>query len=78
MEIGFVRLSGRTLAEAAALLAPAVTQVMQWERYLALQNHRTAMDTSKVEMVYIEQVDGGGEHSYASPGGDPRLHALGR
>ena len=62
VEIGFVRLSARTLAEAAALLAPALTQVMQWERYLALQNHHTSMDMSKVEMVYIEQVDGGGEH----------------
>ena len=44
--IGFADAAGGTFAQAAAALAPAVKQVMQWERCLALQNHRTAMDRS--------------------------------
>ena len=42
--IGFADAAGGTFARAAASLAPAVKQVMQWERCLRLQNHRTAMD----------------------------------
>ena len=63
-EIGFVKMPGDTHARAAAALAPALKHVMQWERCLKLQNHRTAMDTSKVEFVYVQRLDGGDEHSY--------------
>jgi Caspase domain len=66
-EIGFVRVAGGTLARAAASLAPAVKQVMQWERSLKLQNHKTAMDRSKVDWIYVERLDGGGEREHAGP-----------
>ena len=65
--IGFARVSGGTLAPAAAALAPAVKQVTQWERSLKLQNHKTAMDTSKVDFVYVERLDGGGERDHDGP-----------
>jgi hypothetical protein len=60
-EIGFARAPGDAYAPAAASLAPAVKQVSQWARCLALQNHRTAMDRSQVALVYAERLDGGGE-----------------
>jgi pimeloyl-ACP methyl ester carboxylesterase len=63
-EIGFASLVDRKPAEAAVALAPVLKRVAQWERCLALQNPRTAMDASKVDFVYAEQLDGGGEHPY--------------
>jgi pimeloyl-ACP methyl ester carboxylesterase len=66
--IGYVELAGRTLAEAAASLAPALKHVIQWERVLRLQNLRTKLDPSQVEFVFAEQLEGGGEHAYL--GGD--------
>jgi hypothetical protein len=65
--IGFADAGDGTLARAAASLAPAVKQVMQWERCLALQNRRTAMDTSLVDVVYVERLAGGGEREHAGP-----------
>lgn len=64
VEIGFAIAAGDTAAGAAAALAPSVKQVLHWERTLRLQNHRTAMDRSKVELAYVERLDGGGEQSY--------------
>ena len=63
--IGFADAAGGTFAQAAASLAPAVKQVMQWERCLTLQNHRTAMDRSQVDFVYVERLAGGGEREHA-------------
>lgn len=71
LEIGFAALSGRAPGEAAAALAPALKQVAQWERGLALQNPRTAMDPSQVDFVYAERLHDGGEHRYA--GGEATL-----
>lgn len=51
-------------AEAAVLLAPALTHVAQWERSRALQNPRTAMDTVKVEFVYGDRDEGADGHEY--------------
>jgi hypothetical protein len=65
--IGFVTLAGRPPAAAAASLAPAVTHVARWERRLALQNHRTAMDPSTVDLVYVERLAGGGEQTHSGP-----------
>ena len=64
VEIGFANAAGNTYADAAAALAPALKHVVQWERTLKLQNPRTAMDRSKVELAFVEQMDGGGERSY--------------
>jgi hypothetical protein len=55
------------VADAAALL-PVLQQVLAWERAQALQNQRTAMDTSLVEFAFEEQLDGGG--TYTHPGND--------
>ena len=67
-EIGFARVAvDGTPAQAAASLAPAVKQVTQWERSLKLENRRTAMDTAKVDFVYVERLDGGGEREHAGP-----------
>ena len=63
--IGFADAAGGTFARAAASLAPAVKQVMQWERCLTLQNHRTAMDRSQVDVVYVERLADGGEREHA-------------
>ena len=62
--IGFVTVAGNTHADAAASLAPALKHVMQWERCLRLQNHRSAMDRSKVDFVYVERLDDGGEDTH--------------
>ena len=64
VEIGFASAVGNTHARAAAALVPALQHVLQWERTLKLQNPRTAMDRSKVELAFVEQLDGGGERSY--------------
>ncbi len=64
VEIGFANAAGNTYADAAAALAPALKHVVQWERTLKLQNPRTAMDRLKVELVFVERIDGGGERSY--------------
>ncbi len=78
LAIGFVDVAGDAYAQAAASLAPAVKHVLQWERCLALQNHRTAMDRSTVDLAYVERLDDGGERAhdgpeavlaYTSPGG---------
>ena len=37
---------------------------MQWERCLTLQNHRTAMDRSQVDLVYVERLADGGEREH--------------
>ena len=63
--IGFADEAGGSFARAAASLAPAVRQVMQWERCLTLQNHRTAMDRSQVDLVYAERLAAGGEREHA-------------
>ena len=60
-DIGFATVVGGDYATAASSLAPAVQQVIRWERGLALQNPRTAMDRSTVDLVYAERLDGGGE-----------------
>ncbi len=62
--IGFADAAGGTFARAAASLAPAVRQVMQWERCLTLQNHRTAMDRSQVDVVFGERLADGGEREH--------------
>ncbi|MCC7240580.1 MAG: caspase family protein [Acidobacteria bacterium] len=60
-DIGFVELAGGgTYERAAASLLPTLRHVMEWERLLALQNPRTKMDTSKVEVVLEEETDAGG------------------
>jgi hypothetical protein len=64
LEIGFVTVTGNAVVRAAASLAPALKHLMQWERGLKLQNHRTAMDSSEVDFVYVERLDGGGERAY--------------
>lgn len=64
IEIGFARSAGDTYARAAAALAPALKQVLEWERCLKLQNHRTALDTSKVEFAFVERLPEGGERSH--------------
>ena len=64
VEIGFADAVGDSLARAAAALAPSVKQVLHWERTLRLQNHRTAMDRSKVEFAYMERLDAGGEQAH--------------
>ena len=64
VEIGFANAAGNTQARAAEALAPALKHVVEWERTLKLQNPRTAMDKSKVELAFVERMDGGGERSY--------------
>ena len=64
VEIGFAELAGTTLAGAASSLAPAVHHVRQWERALALQNARTAIDRSQVDVVYLERLADGGERTH--------------
>ena len=64
VEIGFADAAGSTHPRAAAALAPALKHVVQWERTLKLQNPRTAMDRSKVELAFVEQMDGGSERLY--------------
>ena len=71
VEIGFANAAGNTYADAAAALAPALKHVVQWERTLKLQNPRTAMDRSKVELAFVEQLNEGGERSY--DGGEATL-----
>jgi hypothetical protein len=65
--IGFATAEGGDYAAAAAALAPAVTHVVRWQRGLALQNHRTAMDRSALDVVYLEALDGGGERTHEGP-----------
>ena len=64
VEIGFARSAGDAYARAATVLAPALKQVLEWERCLKLQNLRSALDTSKVEFAYVERLHGGGERSH--------------
>ena len=71
VEIGFANATGNTYADAAAALTPALKHVVQWERTLKLQNPRTAMDRSKVELAFVEQLNEGGERSY--DGGEATL-----
>jgi hypothetical protein len=59
--IGFAAVAGDDWAAAARSLAPVLTHVLRWQRGLALQNHRTAMDRAAVDIEYVEQLDGGGE-----------------
>jgi hypothetical protein len=66
-EIGFVNVAGTSPAQAVAALAPAVKQVAQWERRLKLQNHRTAMDRTKLELVFVEWPDGDEERVHDAP-----------
>lgn len=67
-EIGFATVAGDGHARAAAALAPAVRQVAQWEHCLALQNHRTAMDPSQVDLVYFERLAAGSEREVDGTG----------
>ena len=57
--------------DSARLLLPALKQVARWERGLALQNHGTQMDTTLVDFVFDEALDGGGEHRH--PGNEITL-----
>ena len=41
-----------------------MTHVVRWQRGLALQNPRTAMDRSALDVVYLEHLDGGGERTH--------------
>ena len=66
-----LRIQGATVSdgkitEAAALLRPALKQIGQWERSLALQNARTQMDPSLVDFVFAEQLPDGQEHVFPS------------
>lgn len=79
--IGFAPVEGSGFAAAAVSLAPAVAHVVRWQRGLALQNLRTALDRSALDVVYLEQLAGGGERThdgldtvltYARGGGDWR------
>ena len=65
--IGFADVAGDAYAAAAAALAPAVRHVLQWQRTLDLQNPRTAIDRAKVDVVYLEQLAGGGERTHEEP-----------
>lgn len=47
--------------EAPTRLLPALKRVAQWERSLALQNKRTAMDPAQVEFFFVEQAADGTE-----------------
>jgi hypothetical protein len=67
LEIGFARAPEAAYAAAAVALAPAVRQVLQWERCRRLQNHRTAMDRSLVEVIYVERLEDGSERIHAGP-----------
>lgn len=49
---------------ATRVMSSVLKQVVQWEKSLALQNHRTQMDTSLVDFVYAEKLDNGQEHVY--------------
>jgi len=60
-----ILLQERGLAEyseaSAKQMLDIVKQVVQWERGLALQNHRTQMDTSLVDLTFTETLDNGKE-----------------
>jgi hypothetical protein len=75
--IGFVTLAGATPARAAAALAPPIRHVAQWERGLKLQNHRTAIDRSKVEVVFAERLAGGGERVHEGPEAEVAFASVG-
>ncbi len=64
VEIGFAGLTGTTLERAASALAPVLQHVRQWERGLALQNPRSALDRSDVDVVYVERLANGGERTH--------------
>jgi pimeloyl-ACP methyl ester carboxylesterase len=55
---------GYTEASAKAIFFPALKQVVQWERSLALQNHSTQMNKDEVDFVFAEILDDGKEHPY--------------
>jgi hypothetical protein len=55
-------------AEAAHLMLSFAKQVVQWERGLALQNHRTQMDASLVDFLFTEALDDGQE--FVFPAGE--------
>lgn len=57
--------------EAASTAITIARHVAQWERTLALQNHGTRMDTSRVDLVFTETLAGGKTHRY--PGNDITL-----
>ena len=65
--IGFASATAGDHAAAAVALAPAVTHVVRWQRGLALQNHRTAMDRSALDVVFLEALEGGGERTHDGP-----------
>jgi hypothetical protein len=62
--IGFALVTAGDVAAAAVALAPVVAHVVRWQRGLALQNHRTAMDRSALDVVYLEALEGGGERTH--------------
>jgi hypothetical protein len=64
--IGFADVDGDGTAAAVAL-APIVRHVLRWQRGLALQNHRTGLDRSQVDVVYVERLHGGGERAHEGP-----------
>jgi pimeloyl-ACP methyl ester carboxylesterase len=59
-----VEVGDRKLEEAATSMLPILKHVVQWERSLALQNLRTQMDPTLVDLVFAEQLDNGAEHVY--------------
>ena len=66
-----LRIQGATVsdgkvAEAAALLRPALKQIGQWERSLALRNPRTQMEPALVDFVFAERSQDGQEHVFPS------------
>jgi hypothetical protein len=65
--IGFVTLAGATPARAATSLAPVIRQILRWERGLTLRNPRSAIDPSMIELVFAEQLAGGGERVHEGP-----------
>lgn len=67
-EIAFVDLAGAPADRGATALLPTLRHVLEWERLLALQNPRTKMTTSKVELVFEQDVEGGGIKTHSGDG----------
>jgi pimeloyl-ACP methyl ester carboxylesterase len=59
-----VEVNAQNPEPAAKAMLSILKQVARWEKSFALQNHSTKMDTSQVDFVFAEQLDGGKEEVY--------------
>ena len=59
-------LDARQSARAAEALRPAIKQVAQWERLLALRNRASDIDAASIDFVCTEAAEGGAKFTHPS------------